>query len=122
MRIGVCDRNEMAVRQLVGWITRYCESCAIEPEIGGYINCDDMILAASIYRFDLFYISFDGPDGFLSARRVRDKEKTSKIILISDSAEYALMGMRLHVIDYIVKPVAFEDIARAMKRAGIGGA
>ena len=122
MRIGVCDRSEIAVRQLVGWIAQYCKSCAIEPEIGGYVSCDEMLFAASMYRFDLFCVSFDGPEGFLAARRIRDKEKTAKIVLISDSADYALMGMRLHVTDYIVKPVAFEDIVRAMKRAGIGGA
>lgn len=78
--------------------------------------------AMSLACFHLIIFSMDGPQGFLAARRLRETAPASKLVFITDTPQYAVMGVRIHLTDYIVKPVEFKHIARAMGLAGIGRA
>ena len=40
-----------------------------------------------------------------------------EIILVDDTQEYAVRGMRLHCTDFILRPVEFRHIVRSMNLA-----
>ncbi len=121
MRIGICDGNDNSQRQLQLWIQSYCAIYETDLEIVAFRNAEDLFFAASLRRFGMVFLGIDGSDGFLSARRLRDMDKQVKLVFISDTDRYAVNGVRLHFIDYIVRPVEFRHIVRSMRLAGIPG-
>ena len=58
--------------------------------------------------------------GFLAARRLRELDQKVPLIFLTDTSQYAVMGVRLHLTDYVVKPAEFKHLVRALKLAGIG--
>ena len=52
--------------------------------------------------------------GFLAARRVRELDRACKILMICDTARYALQSVRLHVTDFILRPVSRPRLERGL--------
>ncbi len=119
MRIGVCDGNVSSRRQLQQWIQAYCGVYEAAMEIVGFKTAEEFFYAVSLRKFGIAFLGIDGPEGFLSARRLREMDKQMKLVFISDTDRYAVSGVRLHFLDYVVRPVEFRHIVRAMRLAGI---
>ncbi len=120
MRIGVCGPAGSARAQLICWMEQYCEVYGCKPVIAPYTCVQELLSAMSLLRFDLVFLSLDGPEGFLSARKLREKSPEVKLVLLTDTPRYAVMGVRIHLTDYIVKPAQFKHVVRALKLAGVG--
>ena len=80
----------------------------------------DLVEAMRVRHFHAILLSKDGPEGFLTVRRLREMDARVRLIFLTDTSQYAVMGVRLHLTDYVVKPVEFKNVVRAMKLAGIG--
>ena len=50
-------------------------------------------------------------------RQLRERDSNCKIILVDDTQEFAVQGMRLHCTDFILRPVEFRHIVRSMNLA-----
>lgn len=119
MRIAICVKDIREQEALAKWINQYCSvygrSCVLfaltQPEQ----------LFEENRSFQVAFLGMGGQDGFLLARRLRDADKNCSIVIIDDTAEYAVKGVRLHASDFIVRPVDFKKVARAMKLATDGG-
>ena len=61
-------------------------------------------------------IGFGSVEGFLCARRIREANPSCAIILIDDTDEYAIRSMRLHVADFLLRPVTAERYRKALDR------
>lgn len=65
---------------------------------------------------DLIFLDINMPHlsglGFLELM-----ENGSKVILTTAYSEYALEGYKYDVVDYLTKPIAFENFLRAVKKA-----
>ncbi len=120
VRIGICEENQAAREQLRYWILQVCELYGIEPELAAYAGENTLLDAMRLRRFDLIFLSRDGPAGFLSVRQLREKDPKVKLVFLTDTTQYAVMGVRLHLTDYIVKPAEFKHMVRALKLAGVG--
>ena len=59
-------------------------------------------------------------DRFAFGRRLRELDQKVPLIFLTDTSQYAVMGVRLHLTDYVVKPAEFKHLVRALKLAGIG--
>ena len=59
--------------------------------------------APGAYAFAVF--SLEDVPGFLAARRLREQDRSCRILLIADADRYALQCVRLHVTDFILRPV-----------------
>ncbi len=121
VRIGLCEANSTQRETLHRWTMQICAQYGIMPEILGYGKDTDLLDAMQLRHFDIILLSKDGPEGFLSARHIREADKRVRLIFLTDTGRYAVMGVRLHLTDYIVKPFEFSHLVRALKLAGIGG-
>ena len=119
MRIGICESAAPLRTQLLRWIEQYCALYGCRPELTAYSGVAELIEAMELARFHTVMLSMDGPEGFLAARRLREIAPASKLVFMTDTAQYAVMGVRIHLTDYIVKPVEFKNIVRALNLAGL---
>lgn len=119
MRVAVCVRQPQEREALAKWIGQYCQLYALA--------CDLVIIAdpEEIFRaeqpFQLAFLGLGGQEGFLLIRRLRDADKRCRIVMIDDTAEFAVRGIRLQLSDSIVRPVDFKKVVRAMRLATTGG-
>ena len=54
--------------------------------------------------------------GFLLARRVREEDPECRVILLDDTDRYAIRGLRIHLCDYLVRPLEDCRLRAALER------
>ena len=115
MYIAVCDRSAPAAVRLRGWIEPYCR---LYP-VAAVLECFSPAAAFSACgkRFDIVYLCSGGSTGFYQARQLRERDPDCRIILVDDTQEYAIRGMRLHCTDFILRPMEFRHVVRSMDLA-----
>ena len=108
--IGICDENKNNGMELQHRVQQICQLYEQQESVVLYENVNQLM--------DL--LSQDGPGGCLAARRLRELDQKVPLIFLTDTSQYAVMGVRLHLTDYVVKPAEFKHLVRALKLAGIG--
>ncbi|HIY22473.1 MAG TPA: hypothetical protein H9841_11315 [Candidatus Flavonifractor merdigallinarum] len=119
MRIAVCENTPAAVEQLQGWIEQYCLLYHIPADFQRFLSPE--AFAAWKGRFELVFLGFGGSAGFLQARLLRERDHRCKIVLVDDTQQFAVQGVRIHCTDFILRPVEFRHIVRSMRLATGGG-
>ena len=54
--------------------------------------------------------------GFLCARRIREEDKACRVILLDDTERYAIRGLRIHLSDFLLRPLEDERLRMAVRR------
>jgi len=119
MRIAVCVKELREQELLSKWIGQYCDVYYKSCDLFATAEPEDLFRANR--SFHVAFLGMGGQEGFLLSRRLRDADKECRIVMIDDTDKYAIQGLRLHVSDYIVRPIDFKKVARAMKLATTGG-
>jgi DNA-binding response OmpR family regulator len=94
-------------------------------EVTEYTNTPDLSgdFMERVERKDPFHMVFMGIEGMTGVETARDIRKIDELcpmFIVSSSGEYAVEGYRLHVTDYLKKPVTAERIGKAVARIGRG--
>lgn len=55
-------------------------------------------------------------DGMTTARKIREKDENVIIIFITALAQYAIEGYKVHAMDFILKPVVYEQFEVTMEK------
>jgi len=80
---------------------------------------DDAIAASEFLRtasIDLLFVDINMPD-ISGIDLVRSLEKKPLVIFTTAYKNFAYEGFQLEAIDYLLKPIAFEPFAKAVKKA-----
>lgn len=119
MRIAVCDYSPNTAASIRDMIDHYCalyeiKNCTIRciHTPGELLSCEE--------RFEIVFMGFGGGGGFDAARQLRERDRSCRIILVDDTQEYAIRGVRLHCTDFILRPVEFRHVVQSMHLA-VGG-
>ena len=115
MRIAVCENSPEAAEQLRDWIEQFC--CLYQVPAVFQCFSSPGSFAAEQERFDIVYMGFGGSSGFSQARQLRERDRGCRVILVDDTPEFAIRGMRLHCVDFILRPVQFRNVVRSMRLA-----
>lgn len=115
MNIAVCERSPAAAEQMRLWIEQYCQLYHIPAALECFLPPAE--LSSRAPDFDIAYLCSGGSTGFYQARQLREQQPDCKIILVDDTQQFAIQGMRLHCTDFILRPVEFRHIVRSMNQA-----
>ncbi len=119
MRIAVCDYSATAAARIRYLIEQYCALYDLKPEeIRCFTSPEQFQLCTD--HFTIVYMGFGGGVGFAAAWQLRQRDRICRIILVDDTQEYAVRGVRIHCADYIIRPVEFRHIVQSMRLA-MGG-
>jgi len=112
MRVAICGSCAQETDQVSSWISQYCQAfgCAVEP---CPIRTPEQ-LRQDTRSFYAAFIGFGDSTGFLAARELRDRDRDCRIVLIDDTSRYAIRGYRIHVTDFIVRPLEARHIVHSM--------
>lgn len=70
-------------------------------------------------KVDIYFldIGLPGINSMEAAEIVRQTDEVTPIIFVTDLAQYAVRGYQVDALDFMVKPVSYEDFALRMGRA-----
>lgn len=115
MRVMIVDDEAIALDRLEGAL-----ACMPEVELmGRALNGRQAIALARERRPEivLLDISMPGQDGLTVMSALRDSAEPPEVIFVTALDQHAVRAFELHAADYLLKPVAFERLREALRRA-----
>lgn len=112
IRCLVVDDESIAIKGIVNYIEKldFLEATAC---------CSSALEAAEILRkneIDLMFLDINMP--YLTGLEFLESLKKPPLTIITTAySEYAIEGFRLHVVDYLLKPIAFQRFFQAASKA-----
>lgn len=103
-------------------ITRYIERYALENglEIQTTALGDGMETVMNYrHEWDIIFLDIEMPnlDGFSAAKEIRARDSTVLLIFITNMARYAIRGYEVGALDFMLKPVSYEQFRMKMQKA-----
>ena len=116
MRIAVCCPETAEAR----WICDKIEAMAAEmgrnADAVSFRTEEELWQSFAPGRFRGALVGYGDVRGFLCARRLREEDPACRVILLDDTDRYAIRGFRIHLTDYLVRPLELPRLRGAMER------
>ena len=116
-RALIVEDDPRAADALRSYLTRYGREAGASFSVevlGSALEFLDGRHAADIVFLD---IGLPGINGMEAAEIMRQTDEVTPIIFVTDLAQYAVRGYQVDALDFMVKPVGYEDFALRMGRA-----
>lgn len=117
-RIAVVEDQEETRDRMQQFIRQYAAEQGIEAEVTAF--CDGAQLVQE-YRggYDIIFLDVEMPelDGFSTAERIRAVDQETVLVFVTNMAQYAIRGYAVDAMDYVLKPVTYEQLCIRLSRA-----
>ena len=112
LHIGIAEDDTNYVRQLKEYLERYSRESSTPMEISVFTDGDELVENYKA-QFDLILMDVEMPflDGMTAAEEIRKLDSEVVIIFITNMAQYAIRGYAVDALDYLIKPVDYDDLA-----------
>ncbi len=113
LRCIIADDEPLALRLIETYVQR---TPALEP-VGSYTSAKEALQAIGDGRVDLAFLDIQMPQmsGLELASVARDNNVG--VIFITAYRDFALDGFRVNALNYLLKPVSYEEFSDAVARA-----
>ena len=118
MRVAIVDDVRSDAQVLQDHLRRYQEEGGGMWETVLYPSGTDF-LARYQPDFDLVILDIDMPglNGVDAARRIRELGDNVVLMFVTNMSQYALEGYEVEAVDYVLKPVSYQDFALKLRKA-----
>lgn len=117
-RVLVIEDEADAAQRLQGAIARYAEEHGEQFQVRWLKSALEVDLDAPLDA-DLIFMDIDlpGEDGLSAAMELREHDRATPLIFVTNLAQYAVRGYQADALDFIVKPFSYGAFALRMDRA-----
>lgn len=118
MRIAICDDNSSDRKQTVESILRYADQSMLDFHVDEFQTGTELMQAfpKSDYKIVFLDILMDGISGVETAYQIRKTDSECIIIFTTTSPDFRAEGFDVGATHYLLKPFAFEEVAKALDR------
>ncbi|WP_159886980.1 BTAD domain-containing putative transcriptional regulator [Paenibacillus puerhi] len=108
IRVMLVDDEEPALQRLSHLIAKHTDL----QVIGQFTKPSEALAAAPELRPDAAFLDIEMPgiSGLELAERLMEQCPGMEAVMVTAFSDYALQAFRVHAIDYLVKPVAIEEL------------
>ena len=99
-------------------VKEYCRKLEFMNLIGTYTNPFEAISKINESSIDIIFLDVEMP-GITGLQLIKSLPNPPLIIVTSAHSKYAFEGFELSIVDYLLKPVAFDKFLRAVNKAGL---
>lgn len=107
IKVAICDDENMFINELIDIITSIKKNNNYNLEICSFNSGEELIkyIIVNEIKFDLVFldICMKEIDGIQTAKRIKEIYKSTQIVFLTNSKEYALDGYDVKALDYIIK-------------------
>ncbi len=118
LRIVIAEDDPGEAAGLAGLLRRYEHQRGVPLELRRHAD-GAALVAAHDGTADLLLLDVEmpGTDGMDAAAQIRARDRRVAIAFVTHAADRAVQGYRVDALDYLVKPVGYEALARTVDRA-----
>ncbi len=118
LRIVVVDDSQEDREHLREILNRYQKDYATAHTIHYYSSSIDF-LEEYHADYDIIFLDVEmpGSDGMVVAKEIRQKDSSAAILFVTNMAQYATKGYEVDAVDYMIKPVSYENVVDKLNRA-----
>lgn len=118
MQIAIVDDNP----EDAGCLEEYLKRYGIEndyPYRSWHFPSAAAFLESQHFQFDLVIMDIDMPgiNGVDAARQLRQLGNHVVLMFITNMPQYALCGYEVEAVDYVLKPISYQDFALKLQKA-----
>lgn len=110
MRIALCDRNKMFLKNLKSILYRYCESRRLDVVIDCYCKGEDMLASGLRYNVAFLNYTLCGENGLEIAKILRREYYNTAIIFMSSNQDFVFDAFKVNPYRFLLKPIKSEDL------------
>lgn len=116
LRIAICDDEERYVSDVKCMLQKWATEVSAYIQIYCFHDGDSLIQEAETIQFDIVFLDIVMPliNGFDTAKELRSKDKTVKIIFLTSSPEFALQSYSVKATNYCLKPLTYEKLKEVL--------
>lgn len=116
-RILIVEDSAEAEATLRGHIDRYALEKNVELRVTWHQSAFEV--AGGDTHFDLIFLDIELPgiDGMEAAGLMRKFDPDTPLIFVTNLAQYAVKGYEVDALDFVVKPVSYQDFRMKMDKA-----
>ncbi|MFA6861441.1 MAG: LytTR family DNA-binding domain-containing protein [Bacilli bacterium] len=118
VKIAIVEDDDNDANLLNVFIEKYSKSNQLALETTRFKN---PLLLVDNYssKFDLIFLDIKMPlmNGMEAAKKIREKDKNVVIIFITSLAQFAVQGYEVEALDFIVKPIEYNEFSLKLNRA-----
>ena len=117
-RIAIVEDNARSAEKLKRYLKRFSQERNIPLQYSVFVDGMDFI---SDYKadFDVVLMDIEMPhmDGMETARRLRVMDEEVCLIFVTNLAHYAIEGYEVRAMDFLVKPVEYDNFSLKLQKA-----
>lgn len=114
LKVAVCDDIKDYIQKMEVYIEQYGKENSVEVKISSYVSGDHLMLTFAHKKYDIIFldISMPEPDGFETARRIREIDQDAAIIFCTSyyTIPNAQKAYDVQAYDFLKKPVMYKKI------------
>lgn len=114
MRIAICDRQKSSIDRILGCVKKILSQRGIEVSWFLFNSGRDLLQVAGSYDIVFLGADTDDIDGLETGRRLREREKLCKIILIAERIEQIKEAFKFQTFRLITRPVNLMEVREAV--------
>jgi DNA-binding LytR/AlgR family response regulator len=117
IRAAIVEDNEEAFRSLEALLKRYEKEKGLPIAISFFPDAEKLL---NDYHpdYDVIFMDINLPylSGIDAAKKLRVFDQDVILVFVTDLAQYAIRGYEVHAFDYIVKPLAYGQLAQKLDK------
>lgn len=117
MRIAIVEDNPADAEKLKLYLLKYMKNGEEKWTIRHYCDAAAFLKECDDFSLVIMDIDMPGISGIEAARKLRERDKDTVLMFMTNMPQYALQGYAVDAIDYVIKPVSYQDFALKMKKA-----
>lgn len=100
-------------RSLANCVRRYMQENRLQAKLDWHSRISQDELAQISGRYDLIFMDIDLPNqnGLDAAAALRAFDKVTPLVFVTNLARFAVRGYEVDALDFIVKPLAYENFS-----------
>lgn len=118
IKIAIVEDEEIYSSQLNGYLSRYSADRHLTFDVKVFANAV-VFLEGYTADYDLVFLDIKMPymSGMDAAKHLRTLDETVSIIFMTNLAQYAIEGYSVRAVDYILKPIDYNEFTLKFSRA-----
>ncbi len=120
IRIAICDDLISDIEKMKVHIARYEKENSLATDVRTFNTKDEIITAIeNANEYDLFFadIYMETLNGIDLVRKIKKNGVQSRVIFFSTSKEHGVDAFSVNALQYLIKPVNYEEFKNAMEIA-----
>ena len=111
-KVAIVEDDKEQADLLMEYLQRYGKENDCSFEIS-YFDKTVPFLEQFDKKYDIVFLDIELPDGngMEVAMQMREKDKSTLIIFVTNLAQYAVKGYKVRAFDFIVKPISYYNFA-----------